>query len=277
MLPILLSLGPISISTFSLFLSFAFITGSYFTWHYGRAETTDEKILDYILVLTLSCLFFGRLFYILFNFSLFDYNLLKMLHLFKYPGIFLEWGLLFSILCGSYFSLKNKINPFSLLDALTIGLALAFFLGETGCFLGGCVLGNKTDFFLGLNYGREIGKRFPVSLYSAILFLLIFLLVFFLERKKNKNRNHASKKDWNLRQEGLTGGIFLCLFAITRFALGFLIEEKKIIFSLSLAQYSNLIILLLAIIFLIRYINWSQILFNIKSFRIPDAHFKIKK
>lgn len=267
MFPVILSIGPIVISTFGVFLAMSFIIGTFMVWHYGKEEVGNEKILDLILLLTITAIITGRIFFILANPLVFEGNFLKMLHLINFPGIYWSWGFIASLLIGIFYCRQQKINYKAVLDASVPGLALSLFLSQIGCFFGGCEIGTETNFFLGIEHIKGLGKRHPISLYEALIMIIIFILIYFLFQKKLKKKNQ-SKKSWNENDNGQISIVFILLLGVSSFLLEFLKESSVYLFSLKITQYPYLILIILGIIYLGK---------NLSINKVKEKLFKTKQ
>ena len=174
MLPVLFSIGNVSVSSFGLFLSLGFIYGTFLVWRLARAfELDEEKILDLTLLAFFGGLIGSRIYFIILHLDFFD-SILKMVLITKYPG-FSFWGaFLGGWLVLHFFIRKFKMDFLSLVDMAAVGFLGGLIWGNFGCFLGGCGVGIRTDLFFGVNMVELVGKRFPVQFLEGLM--LIFLL-----------------------------------------------------------------------------------------------------
>ncbi|MDP3998221.1 MAG: prolipoprotein diacylglyceryl transferase [bacterium] len=228
MYPILFSLGPVHIYSFGVFLALAFVSGSFYVWRESRNEFGEEIMLD-TLVMTAILAFLGaRLFYILSHFSNFDFNFLRWIHLYLYPG-FSFWGGVLGGVLGAFWFTKKKTLPFGrVMDFLVLGAGLGQIFGQIGCFLNGCTVGKVTNLSWGMPVIGFLGKRHPVALYDALGALVIFLITLrvylWIFRQKRERSGRA----------GLT---YLTLLALFSFPLEFFKEGGVYFYTLSLNQW----------------------------------------
>lgn len=176
MLPVLISIGPISISSFGFFLSLGFLFGTFLVWRLARAwDISEEKILDLILLSFFGGLIGSRIFFVALNFELFAEDLYKAILITKYPGLSFWGGLLGGWLTLFYFCKRMKLDFWQVTDIASIGLLGGLIFGNIGCFLGGCSVGIPSDFFLATSVVGVVGKRFPAASLEALL--IAFLLI----------------------------------------------------------------------------------------------------
>jgi len=268
MFPVILSIGPIVISTLGVFLALSFIVGTFMVWHYGKEEVGNEKILDLVLLFSLTSILIGRIFYILANPIIFEGNLLKMLHFINFPGIYWSWGFVISIFLGIFYCRQQKINYRAVFDAAIPGLAFSIFLSQIGCFLGGCEIGTPTNFFLGIEHIKGLGKRHPISLYEALTVLFIFIVIYILYQKKLAKKSNLTKKSWNGNENGVVSVVFILLLGSLYFLLEFLREGSVYLFRLKITQFPYLILIILGISYLGR---------NLPINKVKEKLFKTKQ
>jgi len=119
-------------------------------------------------------------------------------------------------------------------DLFTLPIILGIGIGRLGCFLAGVnefTYGTETSFFLGMDLGDGL-YRHPIALYEIVFLLLLFLVVYKLNKRK---------KSW-------PNGSFFKLFMVSYFGFRFFIEFIKpnsyLVLGLSSIQYLCLICLL---------------------------------
>ena len=226
--PILFSLGPIHIFSFGVFLTLAFLAGSFYVWREGKNELGDELILDTILVVLILALLGARLFYIALHFTNFNFNLLRWIHFPLYPGFSFWGGVIMGLLGVVWFTKRKKVSFWRMTDFLVLGVALGQILGQIGCFLDGCSVGRVTALPWGMTTVGFLGKRHPIALYETLIAILIFLLVSRVYRWIFSQRH---------QREGSAFLAFFTLLGLFSFLLEFLKEDGVYFYSLSLNQW----------------------------------------
>lgn len=246
MLPVLFSIGPLHLYTYGFFIAIAFLAATFLIWKYSREnEIDEEKIFDAVLI----GLFFGlmgaRIYYILLHSEEFTPNLIRTVHLVKFPGLAFHGGLVLGSIAVVVFLIKNKLLFWQTADILALGFSLGQAIARIGCFFNGCCYGLRTNLFWGVYFPGVVGKRHPAQIYEAILDFLIFYLLLFIYKK---NLNRVKEK---------YGKIVLLSFilsSLARFAIEFLRGDSVYWQGFRLAQIvSGVIFIIALVIAIIRY------------------------
>lgn len=176
MLPVLFSIGSVSVSSFGVFLALAFLFAVFLIWRLARAwDLDEEKILDLTLLTFLGGLVFARIYFVIEHLQFFLTSPLKIILVTKFPG-FSFWGaFLGGWLTLYFFAKKFKMDFVALADIGAVGFLGGLILSDIGCYLGGCNIGIVSNLFFATNVSGVIGKRFPISALEAI-FLSLGLL-----------------------------------------------------------------------------------------------------
>jgi phosphatidylglycerol---prolipoprotein diacylglyceryl transferase len=177
MYPVLLSIGPIIISTFGVFLVIAAFVGLLTIWRISRSyELEPDTTLDIAILTFLSGFVFARIGTALMNPEIF-YVADRILILNQYPGLSFWGGVLGGLLCLRLFAHKLKTSFWQYADILAVALVIGIVIGDVGCLLGGCGYGVPSKSFFSIPIVGVVGKRFPIQLIDALLMLLLFLQV----------------------------------------------------------------------------------------------------
>lgn len=176
MLPVLFTIFGQPISSFGFFLSLAFIVAGFIIWRIINVyEIDEEKAIDLVLLTILISLVSARLYYVLFHLSQFD-QLQKVLLINHYPGLSF-WGGIIGGGIGLYFLSKRfKVQFWQISDYATVGLFSGLVVGNLGCFLGSCAYGLESRLFGVIQIGI-IGKRFPIQIVEALMFLVFAIFL----------------------------------------------------------------------------------------------------
>lgn len=196
MLPVLLSIGPIKIYSYGLFLALAFLVGSFVFFRRAKeAAFEEEKIFDSIIWTVLFGLLGARIYYLLFNFPDFGFNPLKWFWLTRYGGLSFHGGLLGGTFGLFLFTKREKWDFWQTADIAVFGLSLGQVIGRIGCFLNGCCFGIQTDLPWGVVFVGLEGRRHPTQIYEALFVLFIFFLLLKLERRYRLFSWYKGKSD----------------------------------------------------------------------------------
>lgn len=173
MLPVLFTIGSLTISSFGLFLILGFIFAVIVFWRLGAIYDIDEeRRLDLSLITFFLSLIGARIYFVLSNLSVFD-SLSKVLSINHYPGLnfwggFFTGSLVLYLLCH-YFKLKF----YQIADFFIVGLFAGLIFGSFGCLLSSCQYGVVSPNF-GVVQEGLIGNRFPIQAVMVMLYLLSF-------------------------------------------------------------------------------------------------------
>lgn len=221
MFPILFSLGQIQLRTETLFFILAFLVSAFIFWKKGREEHYSEtQLFDGFLLAVVFGFLVSRVGYIVVNFPQFEWNVIRWLDVFAYPGSHLVLGLLGSTLYIAWFAQKKKWDVFEILDFWVLATALSAVLRYFGYFFDGTVFGNVTNLPWGIIFPGVFEKRHPLQLYFAIFYLLLFVL---LSRAEYRYRTYewyrAGKKT---AQTGFLISVFIIGSSFFSFLMSFL-------------------------------------------------------
>jgi len=227
MLPVLFSIGPITIYTFAFFLlGLGFFLASFLVWRRLRdLGFNEEKIIDFLLLASLVAFVSARLGFVLTHWPDFGFSLEKWFLVSRFPGLSF-WG---GVLGGSgaliRFCRRNRWPFWRVADEVTLGFLPFSVLIQLGCFFDGCCLGASTSLPWGMFYWDDLVRRQPVSLFGAVGFFLIWVFLLKIEREWRTWSWYKSKA------EGFISLSFLALAFLVTFLLAFL-EAGRLYFLL---------------------------------------------
>ena len=266
MLPILFSIGPIKIYTFGVFLVLAFFWGSFLLWKLIRLTAfKEEEVFDGLFWALGFSLFFGRLFYVILNFSDFGFSFLKFILINGYPGLSL-YGVLFGGFLGLFiFCLFKKLKFFVLVDYFIPPLFLALAFGKLGSFFSGAEVGTKTDFFLAVKFVAFDGLRHLTAFYESLLFFfgsyLAYKLIILIRK--------------DILSFGFLFYFFFWFFSFVYFLFDKIKQNHLHFIGVSFNFIVSFIILLTTTVYFLYYFR-KQIIINLKKYG-QNIFFRIYK
>lgn len=208
MIPTLLSIGPVSVYSYGLFLAIGLLVGVYYAWKRGvTSGITDERILDICFLAIIGGLIGSRIWYVASNWNFFVDDPVVALQFWN-GGLSYFGALLGGLVTLLVLALRFKISYGQLADIVAPATAVGSIIGQLGAFLGGVAYGAQTSFFWGVPMQGLAGLRNPSQLLEAVLQLGI--LLFLLRIRKR------------VPFAGFLVLSYLLLYALGRFGLEFL-------------------------------------------------------
>ncbi len=207
--PVFLKLGSIEIRYYGLIwlLSFFISLGLLnFLAKRRKIEIDKKEIFDLVSYVLLGGILGARLFYILvYNFGFYLVHPWEALAIW-HGGLSIHGGLLGGLLSGLIYCRRRKIDFFALADVFVIPLALCLCLGRIGNFINGELYGRISSLPWAVKFPGVEGFRHPSQLYESLKNLIIFAVL------------------WNLNKKRLKKGMLFFLFIILYSLFRFLVE-----------------------------------------------------
>lgn len=246
---IFLKIGNIYIYWYSIILLIGFILGCLIVLkETKKIGIAKEKIEDFIFYTIPISLIGARIYYVLFNL---DYYLKYPIDILKVweGGLAIHGGIIAGLLCLIYFTKKNKINIYKMLDILVIGLIVGQIIGRWGNFMNSEAYGPITS----LKYlqhlhlpkfiidGMFIDGHYhhPTFLYESV-WNLIGLIIMLIIKKTKYNK------------VGLLTSIYLIWYGIGRFIIESLRTDSLMLLNLKIAQIISILFIIIGIIVFIK-------------------------
>mgnify|MGYP003441729705 FL=1 len=194
MLPILISLGPIKIYSYGVFLAIGLFIGLYFWWKMGRDEHWDEiALFDGFFLSVLTYFVVGRMGYVALHWEEVG-TLYRSLALLAYPGINVVSGIVGSAILMILFARNHDWQVWKMADAYVVTLALVLVFGGIGTILNGT------------------NPDWRVNVWGGVFALITFAVV---SRVRKDFRFYSWYKGGaSMAQEGLASLIFLNLVGV---------------------------------------------------------------
>ena len=215
--PIVFEYGPFSIRWYGILIAIAVLIGLNLSSKLGKSRKIErDTINDLLPFLVIGALIGARLYYVIFEWQKYKYNLIESIAIWK-GGIAIHGALIGGVFAIWIYCIIRKYYFWDLLDILVPSFALGQSIGRWGNFFNNEAFGRPTELpwklfipyidrpleFISFDYFH------PTFLYESIWNLIIFLLLIFL-LKKNEAR------EIELRSGVLTS-IYLIFYSIGRF------------------------------------------------------------
>ena len=241
MWPTLISIGPVAIHSFGVFVALGVFFGGFVLWQKGREEGFEEEgLMDAWLVALLVALVVSRLVFVLLNWETFSGSAYKMMFLTKFPGLSGSGAFLGGLLSLWITSIRKKWDSWSLLEISVFSFLMMGIFGWVGNFLAGSTLGKTTNLFWGLSFPGVIGKRHPVQLLWILVLMGIYWLLKKWEKKYRSFSWYQQSKD-----EAKTGFLlasYLMILGLAQLVLGLVTENSVWWFGAGLILIGSLIL-----------------------------------
>lgn len=224
MLPILLSLGPIKIYSYGLFLTIALFVGLYWFWKIGRDEHwVETKLFDTYFLAIISYFVVGRLTYVMFNPDL--HNFVRAFALFAHPGLYVVAGLMGALLTTILIARRNEWELWKVLDAWAVVVSTIFVIGSIGAILGGGNPGLVSQ-QLGYIHPGDTVPRLPLDTLTFVWSLITFGVV--SRVRKNFRFYSWYKGDASVARDGLALLMWVGLGGMYGIIYGLLSEGMRL-------------------------------------------------
>ena len=239
-------IGPVSVYYYGIIMAVSLLTGVITARLIAGKFYPDlniEIIYDISPHIIIGAILGARIYYCLLSFNYYSKNLLEVLELWQ-GGLSIHGAIIGGLIGGILYAKRHKLPILKLCDIFSYGLVLGQALGRWGNFFNSEAFGTPTENFMKLYipiYKRPIEYMqynyfHPTFLYESILDMCIFLILFFVIRKKAKNK------------DGIIFFTYLILYSIARL----IIEQIRIdsvlnVYGVPIAQIISFIIIIIGI------------------------------
>lgn len=243
MYPVLLYVGPFPVRSYGVMILLGVLLGGLVAYYRARQRGKHvHHVLEFVPIAAIAGILGARLWEIIFSWRDFAGNPAEMLAVWN-GGLSVQGGIVGGIIAGVWYAKRNRIHLWEFADILAPGVILGQAIGRVGCFLTGDCYGTPTSSIFGVVYppgtiayaAHGSHPLYPTVLFEAVWDLVVFVLLFLLERYNPKSR---------------PGTIFLAyigLYSFGRFFVEFLRDDSLLIAGvLRTAQVASIIGVLIA-------------------------------
>lgn len=233
MLPVLFSLGPVSIYTANVFAVIAWFLFAFLFWRYLRAQgMLEERIFDITFYATIVGVLFARLGFVVLFPNLFTGSILLIGAFWVQPGLWLYSGLV-GVLVTCYVMAKRFHVRFAhVFDAFVFSLPWTLIVLFLGMFFQGKEVGTVTTVAWAITLSGVEGRRHPIQLYESVALFIIGFLFLLLYKK-------AAEAKWPL---GLSGAVGLTMLTPALFALEFFKSGSLYLYGITVNQWMLIVV-----------------------------------
>ena len=253
------SVGKITIYWYSIMILLGILTAYYIIMKEAKRQNKKTYFDNLIFYLIIFGIIGARLYYVIFEFDSYKYNLLDILKVWE-GGLAIYGGIIVGIIFTIYYAKKHKQSIIKTTDVLAPGLIIAQAIGRWGNFFNGEAHGSEVTltFLKSLKLpsfiikGMHINGAYyhPTFLYESLWCLLGFIILLII-RKIIK------------RKEGITTYTYFIWYGIGRFLIEGLRTDSLYIGRIRVSQLVSLILIILGIIGII--INLIKIKKEVKK------------
>jgi phosphatidylglycerol:prolipoprotein diacylglycerol transferase len=184
MFPTIFSVGPFTLFTFNIFLILGVVGGAFLFWQRSHAEHfEDDEVFDVMLISSIMALILSRVMYVALHLTTIFMDMKGWLEAIGKPGFDELTALVVGLWYVWFLSRRKKWDAFELADFGAISVCFAFIFIWIGRFFAGTFVGDVTGLPMGVNFPNVFDKRHPTQLYFALCFLLLYIVLLFLEKR----------------------------------------------------------------------------------------------
>ena len=242
---VFVTIGTFTIYWYSIFLLIAVLLGYNIAINYSKKiGYNTNAIIDMALYLIIWAIIGARAYYVIFNFSSYQDNLLEIFMIWK-GGLAIYGAVIAGILYILYYCKKHDLNFVKILDILSLSLLLGQAIGRWGNFFNSEAYGGKTTYealknlkipeFIIQGMYIDGAYRHPTFLYES-LWCFIGVMILFRIRKKYSN------------QIGRQVSFYLIWYGIGRFVIEGFRSDSLYLGSFRISQIVSLVLVMIGII-----------------------------
>ncbi|RKD27662.1 phosphatidylglycerol:prolipoprotein diacylglycerol transferase [Caminicella sporogenes DSM 14501] len=231
--PVAFKIFGISVRWYGILISFGMLLGTLLAVRESRRVNIDEnKLIDLILVVIPCAIIGARLYYVIFNWSYYNGDIMKIINI-REGGLAIHGGVIAGFISGYLFTKYNKLSFWKIADIIAPSLILGQSIGRWGNFINKEAYGRPTNLPWAITVDGV--KVHPTFLYESLWDFAIF--IFLMKYRKNK------------KFDGEVFYFYIILYSIGRFFI-----EGLRIDSLMLGPFRVAQLLSLALIVIFTYL-----------------------
>ena len=224
--PVAFTLFGMDVMWYGIIVTAAIVVGTFLCIKRAPSHDIDpDRLLNCILISVPCGIIGARLYYIIFNWSWYAGDIMKMINI-REGGLAIHGGLIAGLGAGVILCVIYKIRPVNVLDLLAPSIALAQAIGRWGNYFNSEAHGGPTD----LPWAVTVdGVTYhPTFLYESIWCFLLFLFLLYAAKKR--------------RFEGQIICLYGILYSVERFFVEALRTDSLMIGPFKQAQVISIVI-----------------------------------
>jgi len=227
--PIAFEVFGIAVRWYGILISSGMIIGTILALREAKRLGLDENlIIDFILVMIPSAIIGARLYYVIFDWSQYNGDVMRMINI-REGGLAIHGGVIGGVIAGIIYTRVKKIDFWQLADIIAPSLILGQSIGRWGNFINQEAHGGPTDLPWGIMVDGV--KVHPTFLYESIWNFAIFIFLMSYRKKK--------------KFDGELFYIYLVLYSVGRFFIEGMRTDSLMMGPLRVAQVLSLTLILI--------------------------------
>ncbi|WP_432664757.1 prolipoprotein diacylglyceryl transferase [Wukongibacter baidiensis] len=227
--PIAFEVFGIAVRWYGILISSGMIIGTILAIREAKRLGLDENlIIDFILVMIPSAIIGARLYYVIFDWSQYNGDIMRMINI-REGGLAIHGGVIGGVIAGILYTRVKKIDFWQLADIIAPSLILGQSIGRWGNFINQEAHGGPTDLPWGIMVDGV--KVHPTFLYESIWNFAIFLFLMTYRKKK--------------KFDGELFYIYLVLYSVGRFFIEGMRTDSLMMGPFRVAQVLSLTLILI--------------------------------
>ncbi len=240
--PILVTIGPLKIYWYSIFILMGILTAYFIIVKEAKRHNISENIIVDLFFVTIPIALIGaRIYYCTFEWTNYKDNLIEIFEVWN-GGLAIHGGIIAGLVVVYFYTKKKNMNLFKLLDIIVLGLIIGQAIGRWGNFANGEAHGPITSLeniaFLPqfIIDGMYIDGHYyiPTFLYESIWCIIGFIIMFWIRKRDIKI--------------GFLSGFYLIWYGIGRFIIESLRTDSLMFMGLKIAQIVSILMMILGVI-----------------------------
>jgi len=247
--PIAFTIGSFSVRWYGIMVALAVLTLVLWALYWAKKDPKIryDTIITAAIVGIPSGYIFSRLLHVV---DYWDYFMEHPGEIIGGEGLTIYGAILGAALGIWIYSRFSRFNYGYHADVLAPGIILAQAIGRVGCTLNGCCYGTQCDLPWAIVYEHpeSLGPLgipvHPTQIYEIIYNLIIFGVLLLLRKR--------------FRPDGSLFMVYLSLYAVWRFSIGFIRDGKELLFGLHEAQIISILVLIVTITLMAWKTRWVK-------------------
>ncbi|MBW1710663.1 MAG: prolipoprotein diacylglyceryl transferase [Deltaproteobacteria bacterium] len=191
MFPVLLELGPLTVSSYGVLAALGFLLALIWVVYDAKKDgLNSDTIADLAFYLALGGVIGSRIFFLIISWDYYRNNILDILKFWE-GGLVFYGGLITAVFIFIIYTLVKSLPLWKAADIFAPGIALAQGVGRLGCLAAGCCYGKPSNLPWAITFthpnslASPLGEALhPTQLYAALSLFVLFLFLVLLKRRR---------------------------------------------------------------------------------------------